>query len=48
MNDNPIEKDEWPELPFEIWKATIATLHLWTRIVGKIRLKHCDFSDFQK
>src|SRR5258708_26781045 len=39
MNDNPIEKEEWPELPFETWKATIATLHLWTQIVGKIRLK---------
>ena len=29
----------WPELPFENWKDTIATLHLWTQIVGKIRLK---------
>jgi hypothetical protein len=28
----------WPELPFDAWKDTCATLHLWTQIVGKIRL----------
>ena len=28
----------WPELPFAAWKDTYATLHLWTQIVGKIRL----------
>jgi hypothetical protein len=28
----------WPELPFEAWKDTCATLHLWTQIVGKVRL----------
>jgi hypothetical protein len=28
----------WPALPFEGWQATLATLHLWTQIVGKIRL----------
>src|SRR6202022_75610 len=28
----------WPALPFEAWKDTYATLHMWTRIVGKIRL----------
>jgi hypothetical protein len=27
-----------PSLPFEEWKATFTTLHLWTQIVGKIRL----------
>jgi hypothetical protein len=29
---------DWPELPFEARKDTCATLHLWTQIVGKIRL----------
>ncbi len=29
----------WPELPYADWKDTYATLHLWTQIVGKIRLK---------
>ncbi len=28
----------WPELPFEAWKDTCLTVHLWTQIVGKIRL----------
>jgi hypothetical protein len=28
----------WPDLPYEAWKETCATLHLWTQIVGKIRL----------
>ena len=28
----------WPELPYTAWKDTYATLHLWTQIVGKIRL----------
>ena len=29
----------WPELPLEAWSETYATLHMWTQIVGKIRLK---------
>jgi hypothetical protein len=28
----------WPELPYAAWKDTYASLHLWTQIVGKIRL----------
>ena len=28
----------WPELPTASWRETYATLHLWTQIVGKIRL----------
>jgi hypothetical protein len=28
----------WPELPTAEWRETCATLHLWTQIVGKIRL----------
>ena len=30
--------DPWPELPLAAWKDTYATLHMWTQIVGKIRL----------
>lgn len=33
--------DAWPELPLEAWSDTYATLHLWTQIVGKIRLAQC-------
>ena len=28
----------WPELPTAAWRETYATLHLWTQIIGKIRL----------
>jgi hypothetical protein len=30
--------DAWPELPLEAWQDTYATLHMWTQIVGKVRL----------
>ena len=30
--------DYWPSLAYQDWKDTYATLHLWTQIVGKIRL----------
>jgi hypothetical protein len=32
------QTEAWPELPYEAWKNTYATLHLWTQIAGKIRL----------
>lgn len=28
----------WPSLPLEAWSDSLATLHLWMQIVGKIRL----------
>jgi hypothetical protein len=28
----------WPELPYEAWKDTYATLHLWSQVVGKVAL----------
>src|SRR5271170_8066179 len=28
----------WPALPYAAWKETYETLHLWTQIVGKVRL----------
>lgn len=28
----------WPELPLAEWKETYYTLHMWTHIIGKIRL----------
>jgi hypothetical protein len=30
--------DRWPELPLAAWRDTRDTLHLWTQVVGKIRL----------
>jgi hypothetical protein len=31
-------QQDWPALPLEEWEATYRTLHLWTQIVGKIRM----------
>src|SRR6202142_1218496 len=28
----------WPELPTATWRETYETLHLWTQVIGKIRL----------
>lgn len=34
-----VGQDEWwPALPLEHWKDTRATLHMWTQVVGKVRL----------
>jgi hypothetical protein len=30
-----------PALPLDSWKDTLATLHMWTQVVGKVRLKLC-------
>ena len=31
-------KECWPALPLASWKETCETLHMWTQIVGKVRL----------
>jgi hypothetical protein len=30
----------WPPLPYDAWKDTYATLHMWTQVVGKVALAH--------
>jgi len=30
--------NSWPELPLNAWQDTYATLHMWTQVVGKVRL----------
>jgi hypothetical protein len=30
--------ETWPALPYEPWKDTYATLHMWMQVVGKIAL----------
>ncbi|HEV2268621.1 MAG TPA: DUF5996 family protein [Steroidobacteraceae bacterium] len=35
MNDDAVT---WPALSYPAWRDTAATLHLWTQIVGKVRL----------
>ncbi len=37
-NNDLLRSEAWPSLDYETWKATYATLHMWTQIVGKIRL----------
>jgi hypothetical protein len=39
--DHAINQDLLPALPFDSWKDTLATLHMWTQVVGKVRLKLC-------
>ena len=34
-----MQNDSWPELKYSEWQDTCATLHMWTQVVGKIRLK---------
>ena len=34
-----VSLEEWPALPLETWKDTRDTIHMWTQVVGKIRLK---------
>ncbi len=37
--ENATELDAiWPSLPYEGWAETCETLHMWTQIVGKVRL----------
>jgi hypothetical protein len=33
----------WPALPYEDWKDTLDTLHMWTQIVGKVKLELVPF-----
>src|SRR5688500_6902945 len=43
MMNQPIS--HWPQLPYDQWKDTKDTLHLWTQIVGKIRLARMPMTD---
>lgn len=38
MPEHP-KNTAWPDIPYAPWRDTAATLHLWTQIVGKVRLK---------
>ena len=35
---NSARDQAWPALPLAEWKDTLATLHMWTQVVGKVRL----------
>jgi hypothetical protein len=34
MTENP----QWPDLPLQAWSESCDTLHLWTQVIGKVRL----------
>jgi Family of unknown function (DUF5996) len=36
----PVRTYYWPSLMVDEWTATRDTLHMWTQIVGKIRMVH--------
>jgi hypothetical protein len=38
MRDIDPDDSVWPDLPYGDWQESCTTLHLWTQIVGKIRL----------
>lgn len=38
VQTHPPHADQWPALDYRAWQETYATLHMWTQIVGKIRL----------
>ena len=35
LNEDPC----WPALPLDAWEPARTTLHMWTQIVGKVRLR---------
>jgi Family of unknown function (DUF5996) len=37
--------DSWPALPLKEWSDTCGTLHMWTQIVGKLRLALCPLTN---
>src|SRR5262250_3130400 len=34
----PSDRSNWPPLVYADWQDSCATLHMWTQIVGKIRM----------
>jgi len=39
VNNTTDRAECWPALPLDSWRETYATLHMWTQIVGKIRMR---------
>ncbi|RFS19486.1 hypothetical protein DVR12_22900 [Chitinophaga silvatica] len=39
MRISMLKQGPWPVLQYNDWKDTLATVHMWTQIVGKIRLR---------
>ncbi len=43
--NNDRREEFWPPLPFAEWEETAATLHMWTQIIGKIRLTQAPWTN---
>ena len=41
MSEIIVQTTAWPELPLDAWRDTYQTVHLWTQIVGKVKLALC-------
>ncbi len=41
MRSEASDYEALPALPFDSWRETFETLHMWTQIIGKVRLKLC-------
>lgn len=37
---HPTAAPAWPRLPWRQWAPTLATLHRWTQVIGKVRMAH--------
>ena len=40
-----MKTETWPPIPLAEWQDTCATLHMWTQIVGKIRLRSAPWTN---
>ena len=40
-----INSSPWPSIPLQEWEETYQTLHLWTQIIGKIRLEYTPWTN---
>lgn len=40
MSRHAVTTELWPSLPYDASKDTLATLHMWTQVVGKVALAH--------
>lgn len=47
MSEGAEVGERWPELHYEEWKGTLATLHMWLQIVGKLRVAYVPWVNHQ-
>ncbi len=43
QEDSPQAGEVWPALPWNAWSDTCETLHMWTQVVGKVKLEFAPF-----